>query len=96
VLGLPIGWGLLRLNRGWRGIALVFLGISLIGIPIVMLFALTSAGTATINIFGLAAGTVDKTLFLMVAVVGLAMTAWQYRVLTRPDVRDLFELQTPD
>jgi hypothetical protein len=97
VIEIPIGWGLLRLNRGWRTVALVFLVIALVGIPIIAIFvAFSSGGAFTISLFGLPIGATDKTVFLLVAAIAFAIVAWQFSVLNRKDVRDLFELETPD
>ncbi len=94
VLGLFIGPGLLRLSRGWRGCALVFLWIAIIGTPIVaiaiMFFA--HSGPLDFTLFGQKAGHVSKEIGLAIAAIVFVIAWWQYRVLTRPDIRQLFGL----
>jgi hypothetical protein len=90
VLALFIGPGLLRLSRGWRTCALVFLWIAMIGIPIVALIFMTASGLLDFNLFGQKVGDAPKGLGLVLLALMFALTVWQYRVLTRPDVRRLF------
>ncbi len=94
VLGIPIGWGLLHLSSGWRSLALLFLGIAVVGIPIIALLFL-GAGPVTFSLFGFAAGNAPKELALAVAALA-ALSAWQLWVLTRPDIRALFEAARQD
>lgn len=91
VLGLFIGFGLLRLSRGWRTCGLVFLWIGMIGVPVVAILFI-SVGGPTIRFFGQKVGHASPSLGIAAAVVGFLITLWQYRVLTRPEVRELFEV----
>jgi hypothetical protein len=77
VLGLLIGPGLLWLKRGWRTCALVVLWITMI---IIVILAANLIGHPIPL----------TTFWLLVATVAFALTFWQYRVLTRPDIRRLF------
>ncbi len=90
VLGLFIGPGLLALRRGWRTCALVFLWIAMIGIPIVAILMLGHSGPLDFNVFGQKVGHAPKELGLAIAVIVFLLCFWQYRVLTRRDVRRLF------
>jgi len=90
VLGLFIGPGLLALRRGWRTCALVFLWIAMIGIPIVAILMLGHPGPLDFNVFGQKVGHAAKELGLVIAVMLFLLSFWQYRVLTRRDVRLLF------
>src|SRR5437899_9792407 len=74
VLGLFIGPGLLRLSRGWRTCALVFLWIALIGAPIVAVLLMSASGPFDLKLFGQKVGNASKGLgIVFVAVVfGLA------------------------
>jgi len=92
VLGLFIGPGLLRLSRGWRTCALVFLWIALIGIPIIMIVIISHSAPLNFTLFGQKVGHASKELGLAVAAIVFVVVLWQYRVLTRPDVRALFGL----
>jgi hypothetical protein len=90
ILGLFIGPGLLRLSRGWRTCALVFLWITMIGLPMVALLFLVTSGPLDFTLFGQKVGDASKGLGILVAALLFALAVWQYRVLTRPDVRRLF------
>jgi hypothetical protein len=90
VLGLFIGPGLLRLRRGWRTCALVFLWIAMIGVPIIAVLFLTSSGPVDFVLFGQKVGHASKEFCIAIVAVVFALAVWQYRVLTRPDVRRLF------
>ncbi|MEN8127879.1 MAG: hypothetical protein ABFR90_08770 [Planctomycetota bacterium] len=96
VLGLFIGPGLLHLRSGWRTCALVFIWLALILVPIAAVFMLTTTGPLDFMIFGQKAGHVGKGVGFSVAVFIFALTFWQYRVLTRLDVRRLFGVDTVD
>jgi len=90
VLGLFIGLGLLRFSRGWRTCALVFLWIAMIGIPIIAILMLGYSQPLDFKVFGQTVGHVSKEFGLAIAVILFLLSFWQYRVLTRPDVRTLF------
>jgi hypothetical protein len=90
VLGLFIGAGLLRLSPTWRTWALVFTWIALVGAPLVGLIFLIVPGPLDFNLFGQPVGHAPKAAGVAVAVVVFLVALWQYRVLTRPDVRALF------
>jgi hypothetical protein len=90
VLGLFIGPGLLRLSRGWRTCALVFLWIAMIVIPIVAVIFMIASGPAEFTLFGQNVGQAPKGLGVVIAALAFGLAVWQYRVLTRPDVRRLF------
>jgi len=90
VLGLFIGPGLLRLSRGWRTCALVFTWIALIGVPIIALLFIAARGPLDFKIFGQVVGQTSKALGLLVAGVVFIIAVWQYWVLTRSDVKELF------
>ena len=92
VLGLFIGPGLLRLSRGWRTCALVFLWLAMIGIPIAAVLFLTASGSVDFTLFGQKAGNAPRELGLVIAALAFVLAVWEYRVLTRPDVRRLFGL----
>ena len=89
VLGLWIGPGLLRHNRTWRTWALVFLWIGLIGSPVFTLLALTRSAL-DFKVFGIPVGKVPNGIGLIVAAAVFLLSLWQYRVLTRPEIRRLF------
>ena len=90
VLGLFIGPGLLGLRRGWRTCALVFLWIAMIGIPIIAILMVGHSGPLDVKVFGQKVGYASKEFGLVIAGMLFLLSLWQYRVLTRADVRVLF------
>jgi len=94
ILGIFIGPGLLRLSRGWRTCALVFLWIALIGIPIIAILMTGHSGPLNLKVFGQTVGHAPKALGLMIAVASFLLALWQYRVLTKLQVRQLFGLDS--
>jgi hypothetical protein len=92
VLNLFIGLGLLRLSRGWRTCALVFLWIAIIGLPIVAVVFLGSDVPLELKLFGQKIGHASKGLATTFVAVLFVVVLWQYWVLTRADIRKLFDL----
>jgi hypothetical protein len=91
VLGIFVGRGILRLRRGWRTCALVLLWLCMIIVSVVAVMILAGAGKMTL--FGTRVGRHEALVFGLPLTLGyLALGIWQYRVLTRPDVRRLFGL----
>ena len=86
ILGLFIGPGLLRLSKAWRTCALVFIWLALIAASIgivvcVMAFFLPTFGDASIGI-------------LLLVIILFFVALWEYRVLTNPNIRKLFEIDS--
>jgi hypothetical protein len=75
VLGFGIYFGLRRFSTGWRTCALVLIWIQLIVIPVIFVFG----ASARVPAF-YAAG----------CLAWYLLQLWLYRVLTRPDIRNLF------
>ena len=90
VLGLFIGFGLLRLSSGWRTCALFCTWLGLLLIPIVGLLILNHDGPSNFKFVGQKIGVDGKGAGLVMCIVIFLYFAWQYRVLTRPDVLALF------
>ena len=90
VLGLLIGPGLLGLKPGWRTCALVFIWIALILLPIVIVLMMSVSGPLDVSVFGQKVSHCGKAIGLLVGIVMFAVTFWEYRVLTRHEVRQLF------
>lgn len=89
VLGIFIGRGLLRWSRGWRTCALVFLWLGFILLPIIALMALSGV-RANVTFFGVQKGTLPGAVMLIPCAAFFLLLLWQYRVLTRPDIRARF------
>jgi cytochrome c oxidase subunit IV len=96
VLSLVIGAGLLRLSPTCRTWALVFTWIAVVGAPLVGLIFLIVPGPLDFALFGQPVGQAPKAAGVAVAGVVFLVALWQYRVLTRPDVRALFRPPTAD
>jgi hypothetical protein len=90
VLGIFIGIGLFRLSQGWRTCALVFTWIGLIAAPIIGLLFIGHSGPLDFSVFGQKIGHASKELGVAMILVIFIYSIWQYRTLTRRDVRLLF------
>jgi hypothetical protein len=92
VLNFFIGFGLLRLSRVWRIWALIFTWFELICLPLFGLALASGAGTITGTLFeeGQISATSARLAVLMITVAFFLVAIWQYRILTRSDVRLLF------
>ncbi len=88
VLQCFVGLGLLRLSDRWRVGGLVFIWIGLIGLP--LLGVLFLQRNPVVSFFGRPLGTIPGILLLLVVIVLFGLAFWEYRVLTRPDIRDVF------
>ena len=91
VVGIFIGLGLLHFRRGWRTCALLFTWIVLGFIPFFVFLALAGERSLHFELFGQQVGETSPNLALLVAAVVFAITLWQYRILTRQDVVELFD-----
>ncbi len=92
VVAIFIGWGLLRLRPGWRTFALVLIWIGMVLAPIFAVLCLALPGPATFSLFGIEATELSKEVACLIALFIFALIIWQYKVLTRPDIRRLFGL----
>jgi hypothetical protein len=91
VLGFLIAPGLMRFRPGWRTAALVFTWIGLIVDPVFILTVLGSGHPVPFTISGLNLGFAPPQVALGAAACHFGFVIWQYKVLTRPDILDLFE-----
>ena len=89
-LGIPIYYGLLQLKTPWRTCALVFLWLEMIAAPVWFVFGLSARDPAPFQVFGIPAGDVSPAWICVLAVPSFVLAVWQYRVLTRPEIRALF------
>jgi hypothetical protein len=88
VLALFIGRGLLRLNPRSLAWAMFFRWLGLIITAISAVVFLYTPGT--IRLFGRVIGQAPPGLGFILSVAVFALVCWEYKVLTRPDVRQLF------
>ncbi|MEK6703434.1 MAG: hypothetical protein AABZ53_14330 [Planctomycetota bacterium] len=96
VLGLFIGPGLLRFSPGWRLCALVCIWIGIVGLLLAGACFLGNPDRLTVTIFFIPAGQASPALALGMCAFCLLIAVWQYRVLTRPDIRVLFDAKSLD
>ena len=90
LLGIPTGIGLLRWSNGWRLVAVVTLWIAVAVSVLAGAYWLFRGNISISSPWGSSPAVVAT-----VALLGLALTLWQLRVLTRPGVRRSFELGDP-
>jgi hypothetical protein len=90
VLGIPIFFGLRRFASGWRTTALVFVWLCLIGTPAAIIYTLLSGEPAPIYFLGGYTAVLPIWPQLLIGLAGFCLSLWQYRVLTRPSIRNLF------
>ena len=89
VLGIFVGWGLIKLKSGWRICALLFTWFALIGTPIAAAMVLGAAGPIPIAIAGMPSSTARFWALLILGII-FAFAIWQYRVLTSAKIKALF------
>ena len=91
ILGIGIFAGLRRYSRVWRMCALMFTWYGIITLSIALLVCLCDQSTsATAMYFGHRLSTVPANWLAIPLVMVLLVTLWQYRVLTHPAIRRLF------
>ena len=92
VLEIPAGFGLLRLSRGWRTFTLCMVCTGILAFAVLALLLLFSPGMTSITVNGASLPHWDRRLLMAASVLALGVQIWEYRVLTRPDIRRLFGL----
>jgi len=90
ILGIPIGWGLLRLRNRWRIWALVSTGLSLVLTAIGLVFT-QFVRLVDFNILGVEMGNVDAIYTIPFFALFIIYLVWQYKVLTRENIVSLFQ-----
>ena len=88
VLGIFIGQGLLRLSPRSLAWAMFFTWFSLILTPIIIVISLFTPGN--LEIFGWTIGQVPRAFSFIFGLAAFALIYWQYTVLTKPQIRQLF------
>ncbi|MFK7959061.1 MAG: hypothetical protein AB8G96_00925 [Phycisphaerales bacterium] len=90
LLGIPVGFGLMRYRSGWRTCALALLWLEFLAIPVFLIVLASQNGRPYVQFWGYRQE-LDSTapLYFMLPLVFL-FALWQYRVLTRPDIRRRF------
>jgi hypothetical protein len=95
VLGIPIYFGLMRFSRGWRTCALVFIWLGILLAPVAFILGLTTHFPAYFQIFGVRLASIRPVWLSVASVFWFLLELWQYRVLTRADIRSLFLQPAP-
>ncbi len=97
VIGIFVGWGLLKLRPGWRIVALVLLVIgmvvSAIGAAVFLGGGLAGDGPLDFSVGGQLVGHVSVIIAVIFAAGMFVLCFWQYRVLRRPEIRELFGVE---
>jgi hypothetical protein len=95
ILGIGIFAGLRRYSRIWRACALMATWYGIITLSIALVCCLCDqSASATALYFGHRLSAVPPNLLSVPLVLILMVTLWQYRVLTHPAIRRLFEEET--
>ena len=94
ILMILIGTSLIRLSRRWRTCALVINWIAIIGLPILALLIITVQAPLNFKIAGQVVGHPTKGLGLLIVGLQFAVVLWVNHVLTKPDIKELFQIQT--
>ena len=88
ILGIFIGQGLLRLNPHSLSWAMFFVWLGLIFTPIAAVLFLFTPGN--LNMFGVNAGQAPPGLGFIFSIAAFALVYWEYTVLTKRQIRQLF------
>jgi len=89
VLGILVGVGLLRYHRLWRTVALVFTWIAIDGALVVTIAVLVLDKPFNYHFFN-RSGEVPTWVAIPLVVAAFLIAVWQYWVLTRPHIKQLF------
>jgi len=95
VLGIGIFFGLRRFSPGWRRCALVFIWLGMITLAVFFVYGFVGHGPAFIKVFGQRHADIPVIWVSVVAAVFFPLEFWMYRVLTRPKIRILFQVDSP-
>jgi len=96
ILGIPTYFGLRRFSRGWRIYALVCIWFVLVASPILFVLGFTVSQPADFSLFGLKVGKVYTLWLTVVSVPFFLISLWQFRILTRRDIKAKFYESIPE
>jgi hypothetical protein len=94
ILGIPIYFGLLNLRNGWRVCAIFLVLFGLISLPILFILGVTQEGPANVEVVGINIAQAPSWVVSLETIPFFLLALWQYRVLARPDIRQLFLTET--
>lgn len=92
VLCIPAGIGLFKLRRGWRTFTLVMIWLMISVSLLIAVIALFSPEPLEIRLMGFKKAPIPDGMVIPGAILHFVLSLWQYRVLTRWDVKALFGL----
>lgn len=90
VLGIPIYFGLMRLSGGWRICALAFIWLGMLLALFAFIVGVVVEDPAEFAVWGVAVASVSSLWISVLSVALFVLCLWQYRALTRPEIRELF------
>ena len=90
VINIFAGIGLLKLRSGWRTYSLVVTWLVLIISPLALLWLLAKASPLDLHLFGQKVDSISTSSVLIFYSIIYAIEIWKYRVLIRPDIKELF------
>ena len=94
LVGAFIGHGLLSRRSGWRRVAIVWLWVTMICLPLLAVFSVfysdPGCGYLHLGVLGRSATIRNRAAAIAIPCACLMVSVWQYRVLIRADVRQLF------
>lgn len=89
VVGIFVFFGLKHLSPGWRICGLVILALNMVLMPIIAVLGLI-APEGHFDLFGQHIASIPPPLVSLVCLGWFALSIWEWRVLTRPEVAVLF------
>jgi len=90
-LGIPMSFGLVRGSRGWRTWALVNLWLGMLASPFLAI-TIAMEHEVYLSILGIPIQGLSPIVAYPVVAASFALALWQYRTLTREDVRAAFQV----
>ncbi|GIW29989.1 MAG: hypothetical protein KatS3mg071_0163 [Meiothermus sp.] len=91
VLFIFVGLGLLRLQPLWHTLALLFTGLTLVGILVFLIWVILDSRPPSLEVFGQTVNHSAREVALVLGALYFALEAWKLYVLTRRDVKQLFD-----
>jgi hypothetical protein len=90
VFGIGAYLGLLRLDPKWRTWTVVVTGLGCVAAVLIPIVGMATGMPAHWSLFGIPVGDVSWTWIGVAATPLFFLCLWQYRVVTRPEIRALF------
>ena len=91
IISVLVCFGLLRLSNAWRIVALVLLVVGFVFASIIFVLGVTARMPMSFDILGMHRGHVPGWVVSLLVVSFVPLGIWQFYILLRPDVRNLFQ-----